>query len=280
MQQIAGKIWKRRFAIAVIAVIATLNFMPEGAVTFLRSSALELASLIPRTKAADSRNASAELRRENAALRAQARRLEGIAAALERELSSLGLLRDALPEDSLKAIPARVVLKRDITPLRRAIIIDRGTNHGCEEGMPVVSGVTLVGVIIASGAKCSRVQLVTDPAFRAVGRLAATGEEGLLEGSGAQDCLMKMKYLRNAQLLKEGQPVLTAGTLGRFPPGLLAGRVVGKPSRPENGFTWVRIAPELELDALESVAVLRGFPRGDEMEGEIAQRSKTEISPR
>jgi rod shape-determining protein MreC len=264
--------WKYRFAIVVVTAIVAANLLPERAVDSVRRNALNLAALVPsrpgNNKPAD--GSAAKYLKENKLLRAQAMRLKARVAAIERELAACGRLRDILPDEIYSAIPAGVILKRGIASHRRTVIVDRGSAHGVKTGMPVVSGYTLVGVVISAGSSSSRVQLLTDPAFRAVGFLGGTGEEGLFEGTGGEKCAAKMRYLRDAEEVRPGDAVLTAGTFGRFPRGFVIGAVTGKPSRPENGFTWVSVSPDLKVEALESVSILTSYPRGDKLEESVA----------
>ncbi|TET37779.1 MAG: rod shape-determining protein MreC [Planctomycetota bacterium] len=276
MNNLFRKLWKYRFAIAIVTAIVAVNLLPDRAVDSVRANALELAVLMPppsgSNKSAD--DSALMLRKENALLREQVRRLKTKVAILEREFAAFGRLRDVLPDEIRGAVSAGVILKRGISSYRRTILVDRGGRHGIKTGMPVVCGYTLVGVVIAAGRSYSRVQTLTDPAFRAVGFLGVTGEEGLFEGTGGEKCMAKMRYLRSAENIRPGDPVLTAGTFGRLPRGIVIGTAVGRPSRPENGFRWVTVAPDLKVELLESVTILTGYPRGEKLEESFALESE------
>ncbi|MHC4660663.1 MAG: rod shape-determining protein MreC [Planctomycetota bacterium] len=265
MLQFLNLLWNYRFVIAVVITVIALNLIPDKSVERLRSLTLDMAVLVPATSGGgrtDSDSVSS-LRKQNRKLREKVRLLQGKVGILERQIADRNMLRKALHSEANKAIPAGVVLKRGVSSHRRTVLIDCGSRHGVAVGMPVVTGRTLVGVVITAGSMRSRVQLVTDPAFRVVGHLAASGDEGVIEGTSGKDCLVKMRYIRDAGGIRHGDPVLTAGTLGRFPRGLVIGSVVGKPPRPQNGFSWVSLAPDFSLEALESVAVLPGYPRSE-----------------
>jgi rod shape-determining protein MreC len=272
MNDLFRKLWKYRFAIAIVTAVAAANLLPGRAVNSVRGGALELAVFMPSpsgsNKSAD--DSALKLQKENALLREQVRLLKTKVAILERDFAAFGRLRDVLPDEMRGAVSAGVILKRGISSHRRTILVNRGSRHGIKTGMPAVSGYTLVGVVISAGRSYSRVQLLTDPAFRAVGFLGATGEEGLFEGTGGEKCMAKMRYLRDAKNIKPGDPVLTAGTFGRFPRGLVIGATADRPSRPENGFRWVTVVPDLKVELLESVTILSRYPRGRQLEESVA----------
>ena len=66
--------------------------------------------------------------------------------------------------------------------------IDRGTSNGVGVGMPVVSGVGLVGSVISAGARTAVVQVVTDPRSD-VGVRFGSGNVALAQGQGETDPL-------------------------------------------------------------------------------------------
>ena len=82
-------------------------------------------------------------------------------AARETDLQALG---DALGLDRLPLSRiARVLRAHDPSPFRRSILIDRGTEDGLAEGLPIVAGGVLVGRVQVARGRSALVRLVTDP---------------------------------------------------------------------------------------------------------------------
>ncbi|MBI5778940.1 MAG: rod shape-determining protein MreC [Planctomycetes bacterium] len=74
---------------------------------------------------------------------------------------------------------ADVVIKADVSAWRRSFLINRGANDGLQTGFTVVSGKYLIGKVSEVNASNSRVQLITDPAFRSQVMILPPPEEAV-----------------------------------------------------------------------------------------------------
>ena len=171
-------------------------------------------------------------------------------------------LRDALR--SLERLPlaraARVLRAHDASSLRRSILIDLGSEDGVTEGLAVVAGRVLVGVVQRVDARSSRVQLVTDPYSRL--EVALRTKEGAratawLRGGGDESA-MALRNLRSADELRirEGDPVLTGNVDERVPSGLVVGLVVSAADADADAVAEVRMRPMFDLVRSTTVLVL------------------------
>lgn len=70
-------------------------------------------------------------------------------------------------KENYHIVLAEVIIKSDVLVWRRSFLINRGYNDGLQTGFTVVSGKYLVGKVSDVGPSISRIQLITDPAFRA-----------------------------------------------------------------------------------------------------------------
>jgi len=90
---------------------------------------------------------------------------------LVNKLKNISDFRQILPsginiKENYHIVLAEVIIKSDVSVWRRSFLINRGYNDGLQNGFTVVSGKYLVGKISDVGPSNSRVQLITDPAFR------------------------------------------------------------------------------------------------------------------
>lgn len=69
-------------------------------------------------------------------------------------------------KENYQIVLAEVVIKSDVSAWRRSFLVNRGSNDGLQTGFTVVSGKYLMGKVSDVGPSTSRVQLITDPAFR------------------------------------------------------------------------------------------------------------------
>jgi rod shape-determining protein MreC len=198
----------------------------------------------------------ATLEAENAALRQAIAQLD----ALQDHAQNLGEL--PLPP----AVSARVIFHGDASGWRHSAWINRGTEHGIREGMPVVSGRTLVGVIFMVGANHACIRLITDPGFAAGCIIIdpanteldpADRVRGVLRGDGSARPHFPRLELEDVAIgapVSRGMHVVTNDYGGRFPLGLHVGVV--REVIPQAGFLQVRLEANLDLKTLEVVQVL------------------------
>lgn len=162
------------------------------------------------------------------------------------------------------AIDAQVIFHGDASSWRHSCTINRGKAHGVSEGMPVVSGRTLVGRVFMVGDRHACVQLVTDPGFACscviVDPEAAAAQRvrGILKGDGSAKPHFPKLELEDVAVgapVTPGMHVLTSDYTGQFPLGLAVGVV--REVIPQAGFLQVRLEANLDLSTLEVVQVLK-----------------------
>ena len=136
------------------------------------------------------------------------------------------------------------------------IEIDRGTSNGVGVGMPVVSGVGLVGSVISAGHSTAIVQLLTDPRSE-VGVRFGSGNVALAQGQGETDPL-QLQDVSETAFTYRGAPVVTSGLdVAAYPSGIPVG-TVSLVRHPGGSLTSeVLVTPLVNLSALQYVAVLQ-----------------------
>jgi rod shape-determining protein MreC len=198
---------------------------------------------------------------ENARLRDELARARADAAAgaeAERELKAA---LDALDLDfagDLPSVAARVT-GGSFSPLQLTIEIDKGTEAGVDEGMPVVSGGSLVGRIVQVGPRRSTIRVVTDPGLSVGVRLISTGDLGVVTGDGGRRLVMSLVEPNTE--VKEGEQIVTSGLQrSQYPPGVPIGKV-SDVKRDGAGLTQeVIVTSAIDLRRLSFVRVLQWRP--------------------
>ncbi len=194
------------------------------------------------------------LKEENARLRSELNVLTEARAENER------LKRLLSYSESVTAgqpIAARVVGVNPV-PNMLSVHINRGEKDGVRKGLPVVTADGVVGQVLRATASWADVLLITDPNSRlgvrvqrepryrasAVGARDKTGLPLLLENAPRTDDVL------------EGDVLVTSGTDGIFPPGLVVGRAAGVEKKSFGMFLQAKIVPAVDVTALEEVVVL------------------------
>ncbi len=142
--------------------------------------------------------------------------------------------------------------------LTHPIQIDLGTEHGLEQGMPVVTDRGLVGRIARVYPRASDLILITDPRSRVNVMTQASRAQGVLRGRVGQ--LPIMELIPPEIEISEGEIVITSGLGGHFPKGLVVGQVVEVIRNDNLMFQSAVIRPTVDFDRMELVLVITNFP--------------------
>jgi rod shape-determining protein MreC len=207
------------------------------------------------------------LSRENADLKTQLADVQARLAATAQIEAQNQVLLDQLKLKTLypTAVPA-VVIANGLSNFSYTITIDQGSNAGIKENQPVVTGsqdgARLVGIVVSVTSNSADVRLLIDPNFSVAGKLATSGETGLVQGNGDQDLTMQ-DIPSGTKFPPTGtqEPVFTVSYQvgdqhGRFPPNILIGTVSSwyEGVQPED---QVSISPAVDFSSLETVMVLQ-----------------------
>lgn len=215
-------------------VLLSLQVRRTGGGTLAEEWALDAASgLVRATTAvrsaagsvAESLASRSRLEAENAALREEVTalrvRLHGLReAALERD--RMKALLGAQPSPPEGTRPARIVVVETAGPFQSAIL-DRGRADGVEAGGAVVGEAGLLGRVVAAGEHGARVQLLSDRTAATGILLPRTGRAAVARGDGGSGAALQ--YVPAIADVAVGDEVVTSGTDGVYPRGLLVGKI-------------------------------------------------------
>lgn len=199
---------------------------------------------------------------ESAALREQVVRLNAENVLLRTRLGEYAAIRGAggLPLEQTVVVRARIVA-RTLREGRRYCEIDAGAVDGVTKGMAACLGWTLTGLVAGVQEGRALVQLVSDGESRIAAALI-DGEkvvaEGVLRGTGRRAKLI-LDYIedRDGLAIAPGMQVVTAGSDGRLPPGLVLGLVVTAVRSSTADHWHVEVAPLREAESADSLLILR-----------------------
>jgi rod shape-determining protein MreC len=136
-----------------------------------------------------------------------------------------------------------------------SIRIDRGEDHGVRVGMPVVTADGVVGQVVRAVGASADVMLLTDPASRIGGVAQRSRVRGAVMGAG-DGRRLALNLVRREDDIQEGDTIVTAGSDGIFPRGLMVGtaRSIARPS--VGMFLTGVVVPSVDLSKLEEVVII------------------------
>lgn len=186
-----------------------------------------------------------DLERENDELRALIDEIRGDRVRNADAAEQLDALLEQLDIEWVGDIPtatARVIAGPG-SNFSRSIEIDKGSDHGLSEGMPVISGAGLVGKLVQVTSQRSHVMLITDTDFAVGVRLVESGITGTAEGTGEGDPLVVDTGLEAGSEVEEGAALTTSGSdRSAFPGFIPVGTVVD--TQPGSGGLTVDLVVE------------------------------------
>jgi rod shape-determining protein MreC len=246
------------FLLFVSVALLFLSRLQHGQITELRLQLAELmapalkAALVPLEpvrRAGQRVAASFELLNELDRLKAENQRLrswEWRARETERRANQLARIARVVEEPGLSFATARVVADSS-GPFVRSAMLAGGRDEGMKAGYPVIDANGLVGRVVETSARVSRVLLVTDINSRIPVQVGRSGARAVLAGDNG--AAPKLGYLQPAAEVEAGDEVYTSGTGGLFPRGLRIGKVI------DDGGV-LRVVPHAQLEDLDYVSVL------------------------
>ena len=191
------------------------------------------------------------LREENQRLRSDTNQLAEVRAENDRLRRLLDYAQTS-PDPQLAARVLGVNPAATILSLR----IDRGESDGLRRGMPVVTADGVVGIVQRVTGSFADVVLITDPNSKIAVKVQRSRVRATATGKGENRALHLENALRTEDV-QEGDVVVTSGTDGVFPPGLLVGRITSLQRHNYGMVQSADILPTVDMTKLEEVLVIR-----------------------
>lgn len=172
-------------------------------------------------------------------------------------------LRELLDKtESLKAFnPIQAtVIARNPDQWEEKIILDKGSSHGVQKNMAVMTAKGLVGKVILVTPFTSEVELLytNNPNYRVSAMVLGEKEAyGLIEGFDEERNELIMKRIDSSLTVKEGEQVISSGLGGIFPKGVPIGEIT-EVSTDDFGLTKMAyVKPSADFSILEHVVIAK-----------------------
>lgn len=201
------------------------------------------------------------VRTENVVLRQEAARLEAELQALTEERAENARLRALLAYAEAaegQEVTARVIGVNPVNTLL-SVRIDRGEVDGVQKGMPVVTADGVVGHVERTSGHSADVVLLRDRNTTVGVRVQRSRARANAVGAG-RDLALRLENALRTEDIQDGDVVITSGTDGIYPPGLVVGTLQKVERNSFGMFQSAEIAPAVDTTRLEEVLVLTSPP--------------------
>jgi rod shape-determining protein MreC len=209
------------------------------------------------TNSGDIKQENRELKEQLAAAEADARANERAALENEELRQQLGLT------DELKTTDFVIARIRggDAGNFDKTFTIDKGTNDGVQEDMPVISPAGLVGLVIDAWPNGAKVRALTDPKFGVTvvttARPGAPATSTSAAGNGSRNLIANFDA---GTKLKVGDEIYTSALSPSFPANIPVGKIVKFAEKAGGTSVRAEIEPFVNLNELTYLTVLRWHP--------------------
>ncbi len=147
------------------------------------------------------------------------------------------------------------IVGMDIDSWVSSVTVDKGRMNGVRRDMVVLAPEGVAGRVIKAGLHFSRVMLISDYNSAVGAMIQSSRIRGIVKGNGRGGCTLE--YVEKGQDVETGDNVITSGTDGIFPRGLLLGRVSSVKNLGESTlFQTIEVEPAVDLKGLEKVLIL------------------------
>ncbi len=197
-------------------------------VTDLAAPLLELASrpVAAARRVVESTNQYAYVFDENERLREENTRLlawREAALKLEAKVARFEALLNVQLDPAISYVTGRVVGDSG-GPFVETYIVNVGSDQNVESGQAVIDTAGLIGRVVATGTKASRILLLTDLNSRVPVSIEPSRTRAVLAGDNSP--WPQLEYIPVGVLVEPGDRVVTSGHGGLLPPGLPIGVVI------------------------------------------------------
>lgn len=179
-------------------------------------------------------------------------------------------LLGATPSERDRLLVAQVIAV-DLDAHSSKLVINKGSRHSVEEGLPILDSAGVVGQIYHVGTFNSVVVLITDNTHMLPVQISRTGLRTLAEGNGLSGRL-ELLHLPKTTDIREGDVVVTSGLGGKFPAGYPVGEI--NKIHPDAGeaYTHAEVTPYAQLDRNREVLLL--WPKNEAVPTETTAEKK------
>ena len=272
------RFFKSKFFIITLTAALLLSIIPGvlcvmGHGSYVRS-ALQTAAIPFEwcfTKIGDGLGGYAEYFASIEALRAENAELKDKIARFEEDLYNAALLEEEneylrgylglknLHTDFL--FESATVIGRETANYRTIYTLSRGSLHGIEKNMPVVTEDGLVGYVIETGATWCRAVSIIETASAVGACVERSGDLGLVEGvyDLRFEGLCRMIHIDAQADIREGDVIITSGVGSIYPLGLPVGKVISvEPDENTRTLTAV-IEPMVDFENISKVMIITNY---------------------
>ena len=201
--------------------------------------------------------------KENEQLRQENDELRGIKSEIEVLKEENAWLRDFLEIKNFNTsfeFADATVIGRSSGAVNTMLTINRGSLHGIEAGMVVITGKGLVGRIVEVGLTSSEIMCITDVSASVGALIERSALSGMVEGYSNGKCrFLYTTGFANAEDVAVGDNVISSGKGSIYPYGLKIGTVAEVKIDAASRSIIAIVETDVDFNDIERVMIIKSF---------------------
>lgn len=174
---------------------------------------------------------------------------------MEMENKRLRLLLDSEAVAHKQRVLVAQILKIDLDPMNKRVIINKGSHQHVYVGQPIVDAYGIVGQVVEVGMFDSVALLITDTNHAIPVQSNRSGARATAVGTGADHELI-LTHVTTTADIKVDDLLVSSGLGGHFPQGYPVAVVEKIKATPGETFAHVTVKPVAQLDKMREVLLL------------------------
>ena len=197
------------------------------------------------------------LEAENAALREQLEEAELLEAENQRLKAYLDL-KDKHPDFTMVE---GMIISRESESYASVFTLNRGSLHGVETGMAVITEQGIVGSVKEVGLNWCKVTTVIETASSVGACVRRSGDAGIVSGdfSLRKNGYCKFSYVEGTADIEVGDTIVTSAMSGIYPADLVIGKVTSIGTDEYTRMTVATVLPAVDFSDLQWVMIITGY---------------------
>ena len=237
--------------ISWIENIASKTVMPiQNGLTYLKNKINNNNKFFENVNELKSENES--LKKENSDLEQQLREYEIMKNENEQLKQELNLSEKY---GQYTTVPGTVI-SRDISNYSKTIVINIGSDNGIQEKMTVIADEGLVGYVVSTTNKTSKIQTIVDSASATSCLSSSTRDTMIAKGTIENTSTLKATFISTDAKLIQGDSVETSGLGGIYTKGIHIGRIKKVVEGTNKTDSYALIESAVDFEKLETVLVI------------------------
>lgn len=218
------------------------------------------------------------IKKENDELRTKVEQLDARLSQMEKEETELKRLRKLLDmSEKYSEYPsvAANVIGRGPQNWFDTIVIDKGAKDGIEEGMNVLSGDGLVGIIIEVQDRSSQIMSIIDDESNVSAMSLKTSDIFIVNGNEEtmQEGYIGIKDIDKNAKVKEGDEVITSNISSKYLAGMTIGRIKDIKLSESKLSKTAKLEPAVDFKHLQEVLIIKKLKFDDDSKKKQSETS-------